>query len=173
MSHLLLAYTLILIGLALMAAELVLFSHGVLSMIGLGGIIVGAVMVFGSDRTLGVITLLGLFVIVPICGRIVFNLWPNTPMGRNLCCKPAARADDHRETPGSREPRTSARPLRENAVAVRPAGAVDFDGRRIDAMSEGDLDRRGPVGPLRRRAGGEGRRPASPNRRRQSRIWKK
>ena len=36
MDHLLLAFALILVGLMLMAMELVLFTHGVLSMIGLG-----------------------------------------------------------------------------------------------------------------------------------------
>jgi membrane-bound ClpP family serine protease len=53
MDQLLLALALIFIGLMLMAVELVLFTHGVLSMIGLAAIIVGAVIVFGRDPFLG------------------------------------------------------------------------------------------------------------------------
>ena len=50
---LLFAYLLILVGGLLLAAELILFSHGILAMIGLSGLIVGTVFVYGNDPVLG------------------------------------------------------------------------------------------------------------------------
>ena len=134
-----LAYTLILVGCMLMAADLILFPHGVVAMIGLGGIIVGIGFVFGEDPLLGILTLVALFLIVPLLGKLLLDYWPRTPMGRRLVLTaPTAEANParqaiHLELEGLRGR------IGKTLSALRPAGTTDFDGRRIDTLSEGTL----------------------------------
>jgi membrane-bound ClpP family serine protease len=139
MEQLLLAYCLILIGLLLMAAELVLYTSGLLSMIGLGGIIVGAVLVFGRDPALGIATLLGLFIVVPICARVLLNAWPRTSVGKKMVLQPPSASTTVVDTPEAKDFERLRGRFGRTLSALRPAGTVDFEGRRVDAMSEGVL----------------------------------
>ena len=136
---LLFAYLLILLGGLLLAAELVLFTHGVLAMVGLSGLIVGTVLVFGQDPGLGLTTLAVLLVAVPLLGRVLLNVWPHTPIGRALLLEApgddttlaASAAVQQLEQLRGRYGRTTS--------SLRPAGTTDFDGRRVDTLSEGTL----------------------------------
>jgi len=139
MDHLLLAFALILVGLMLMAAELVLFTHGVLSMIGLGAIIVGAILVFGRDPFLGMATLLALVIAVPVCGRALLSIWPNTPIGRRFVLQPPREPTTIAHKPEVQDLEKLRGQYGKTLSSLRPAGVVDFNGRRVDAMSEGTL----------------------------------
>jgi membrane-bound ClpP family serine protease len=139
MENPLFAFALILVGLLLMAAELVLYTHGVLSMIGLAAIIVGAVMVFGRDPILGMATLLALVVAVPLLGRVLLSLWPNTPIGRLFVLNPPREQTTIADTPESRQLEQLRGRYGRTLSPLRPAGMVDFDGRRVDAIREGTL----------------------------------
>jgi len=139
MDQLILAFALILAGFLFMAAELVLYTHGVLSMLGLGATIIGAVVVFGRDPVLGTITFLALVVAVPVCGRFLLMAWPKSPMGRRMVLHPPAEQATISLAPHLQELENLRGHFGKTLSALRPAGAVDFDGRRVDAMSEGTM----------------------------------
>lgn len=139
MDDLFLAFALILVGFLLMAGELVIFTHGVLSMIGLGAMIVGVVIVWGRDWSLGVGTLLVLLVVVPLCGRALLTYWPSTSMGRRLLLQPPLEQTTIADTPASQHLERLRGRVGKSLSPLRPAGVVDFDGRRTDAISDGEL----------------------------------
>src|SRR4051794_6825064 len=79
-----LGYLLIVAGFLLMAVELVLPTLGVLPAVGVGALIAGLAMVFTADTTQGVVTLIALFVIVPVVVPVLLNLWKRSAAGRSL-----------------------------------------------------------------------------------------
>lgn len=136
---LVLAYALILIGLLLLVAELFIPSSGVLFVLALCGLIAGVAMTFlhGGDHYVGWFTLLGVFIVVPVLARVMFAVWPRTPLGRRLLLQ--GPQDD--ETVASMPVNVELEQLRGKSgraiSALRPAGVVDFEGKRIDTITEG------------------------------------
>jgi membrane-bound ClpP family serine protease len=133
------AVLLLIAALACVAAELFLPSHGVLAMcaalLALGAIIAGyrAHPVFG----------IGIGVAIVICTPIVFfwaiKLYPSTPMGKRVMLKsPPASVMD----PFAVESQRLAGLVGQRAVAatmLRPAGTIELNGERIDAVSEAEV----------------------------------
>lgn len=135
---LLFAYLLILIGGLFLAAELVLFTHGVLAMIGLSGLIVGTVFVYGNDPVLGLVTLAGLFLAVPILGRMLLLYWPQSPIGRRMILE-APIDTNVMHTAAMQELELLRGRYGKTLSTLRPAGTTDFDGRRVDTLSDGTM----------------------------------
>src|SRR5947209_16862854 len=85
MTPLTVAYLLIVLGLAMLAAELFIPSGGMLflasSLCILGGVVL--TFIYGDTPT-GMVTLLGVFVVVPAVASVMLYLWPRMPMGRRL-----------------------------------------------------------------------------------------
>ena len=85
MENLFFAYLLIALALLLLAAELFIPSFGVLFVLGLAGLIVGIAMSFspssGGSTTHGLVTLIAVFVIIPILGPLLLHYWPKTALG--------------------------------------------------------------------------------------------
>jgi membrane-bound serine protease (ClpP class) len=88
----------------------------------------------GEPRT-GMLTLIGVFVALPILGSIVFYLWPRTPMGRSLVMPPEDATVA--AMPVLLELEQLRGRIGRTVSPMRPAGVVDFDGRRVDCMTEG------------------------------------
>lgn len=136
---LIVAYALILVGLLLLVAELFIPSSGILFVLAMCGLIGGVTMTFlyGGDHYLGWITLLGLFVVVPLLGRIMFVLWPRTAVGRHLLLQ----GPEEDATVASMPVNVELEQLRNKTGRalsdLRPAGVVDFEGKRIDTITEG------------------------------------
>jgi len=138
MDTLTIAYGLIAIGLVLMAAELLLPTHGMLLALGVGAAIIGVAMTFQYGLSTGVITLLVLVVVVPLFGSALLRIWPKTPMGKRLFLQ---SPDD--ETVANMPVNLELEALRgrygRTLSALRPCGLVDFDGKRIDTMTSGEM----------------------------------
>jgi membrane-bound serine protease (ClpP class) len=134
-----LAYALILVGCLLLALELVLFAHGILAVLGLSGVLVGAVLVIGQDPTLGFISLLGLFVAIPALGRLLLNYWPHSPMGRRFLSQLPGDATTVAKMPSRVEHEQLLGRYGKTVTSLHPSGASEFDGRRVDTVSEGPL----------------------------------
>jgi membrane-bound serine protease (ClpP class) len=136
MDPLTIAYLLIVLGLALLVAEVFFCTGGTLfiasSLCILGGVVL--TFVYGDTAT-GMATLLGVFVVVPALATLMLYAWPRTPMGKRLILRDrdavTAQMPVMLELEGLRG--RYGRALSD----LRPAGAVEFDGRRVDAMSEG------------------------------------
>jgi membrane-bound ClpP family serine protease len=139
MDYLTLAYVLIGVGILLLVAELVLPTGGVMAALGLAGMVFGVAMTFiHGDPSKGMIALVITFVVVPVIGGFAAHYWPKTSMGRRFILH-APEDDD--ATVATMPVNMELEQLRGRfgraVSALRPAGVVDFDGKRVDTITEG------------------------------------
>jgi membrane-bound ClpP family serine protease len=125
------------VGFLLLVAELFLPSGGILPVLSLASIIVGVAMIFRHDITTGVYTLVGVGVVLPAVAGLLLYLWPRTPIGRRLILPPSAEDDTMAALPANQELEGLKGRFGKTISALRPAGVVDFDGRRVDTLTEG------------------------------------
>jgi membrane-bound serine protease (ClpP class) len=133
---LLMAYGLIAAGLIMLVAELFLPS-GVLLVLSILALFVGMVLTFKSSPNLGLVTLIGLFIVVPLAGKALLHLWPKTAAGKRFFLS----GPDEDATVASMPVNLELEDLRgrfgRTLAPLRPAGITDFDGRRVDTITEG------------------------------------
>jgi membrane-bound serine protease (ClpP class) len=137
MEDLTLAYLLLAIGAVLMLAELFLPTGGICfilaALCALAGI--SLIFVYGDTRT-GFIALLVSFVAVPIGLSALFYLWPQSLWGKRLI-----PLDEDNVTVASMPGNALLEQLKgrmgKTISPMRPSGIVEFDGRRIDCVTEG------------------------------------
>ena len=137
------AYGLILLGLVFLAAELVLPTFGVMFVLGLAGLVVGITMTFspgtGGSTSQGMVTLIVVFIIVPILGPILLHYWPKTALGKRFFLTGAQEDDTLAAMPTNLELEQLRGRYGKAVSSLRPAGAVNFDGKRVDCLSEGAM----------------------------------
>jgi len=141
MDYLILAYVLIGLGLLFLMAELFIpITGGVLFVLGVGALIVGVVMTFtaGSYET-GLATLIALFVAIPLTSTLVFRVWPRTALGKRLFLADPHEDDTLANMPVHLELENLRGRYGRTVSALRPSGTTEFDGRRIDTLSEGGM----------------------------------
>jgi membrane-bound serine protease (ClpP class) len=134
---LLIAFGLIAVGLLLLIAELFLYS-GVLFVLAICGLIGGIAMTFVySEPYVGWLTLLAVFVVVPVLSRLLFRLSRKTAVGKQLFLSTPDADATVAAMPVNVELEQLRGRIGRALSALRPAGVVDFDGRRIDTITEG------------------------------------
>jgi len=132
------AFVLIAVGVVFLLSEVFLPTGGILFGVAVLLELVGVVMVFvSSDMTTGLVTLAGVFIGIPALSIVAFSYWPYTPMA-----KQAAQANSHEQEtvaamPGITELEILQGRYGRTTSPLRPAGMAEFDGRRVDVMSEG------------------------------------
>jgi membrane-bound serine protease (ClpP class) len=136
MDNLVLAYLLIALGVIFLIAELFLPSGGVLFILSALSVLAGVALVFVyGDSFTGMITLVVAFVALPFIGAGVMYLWPHTPLAGNVL-EPSTDV-----TVAAMAEIVELEKLRgrygKTVSMMRPSGVVNFDGRRIDAITEG------------------------------------
>jgi membrane-bound serine protease (ClpP class) len=132
-----LGYALIGAGFLLMIAELFIPSGGILGVLSLAGIGVGVALTFQYSVNVGLITLLCVFIALPVFVSILLPYWPRTPFGKRLVITAPEEQDaDH---PAQKDLESLRGRVGKTLSSLRPAGVVDFDGRRVDALTEGML----------------------------------
>jgi membrane-bound serine protease (ClpP class) len=136
-NYLTLGLTLIGAGFLLLAAELFIPTGGVLFVLSVSGIAVGVVFAFLYDTTVGLFTLLGVVVAVPALGSLLLHYWPRTPIGRRFFLTSPDEDATVAALPANQELEQLKGRFGRTLSALRPAGVVDFDGRRIDTITEG------------------------------------
>src|SRR5262249_44724689 len=136
-SYLTLGLALIGAGFLLLAAELFIPTGGILFVLSVSGIAVGVVFAFLHDTTVGLFTLLGVFVAVPALGSVLLHYWPRTPIGRPFFLTSPDEDSTVASLPANQELEQLKGRFGRTLSALRPAGVVDFDGRRIDTITEG------------------------------------
>jgi membrane-bound serine protease (ClpP class) len=138
-QYLTLAYVLIFAGLLLLVAELFIPSGGALLAASLGALAIGVAMTFiySDDPTIGVITLVSILILVPLLGRLLLQYWPKTRVGRRFFL----HGPDEDATIASMPVNIELEQLRGHfgraVSALRPAGVAEFDGKRVDVLTEG------------------------------------
>lgn len=137
MDPIILAYILIAVGVVLVLAELVVPTGFVLVVIGVCCVLIGVALIFayGSVQT-ALITLLGVCVVGPLIGGIGFYLWPFTLMGRRVI-RPAENDATVASMPANLELEVLRGKIGRAVSPLRPSGVAEFDGRRIDVITEG------------------------------------
>jgi membrane-bound ClpP family serine protease len=130
-----LAIGLIGLGFVLLTAEL-LFPSGVLAVLALVVMIVGITLTFHQDTTTGAMTLGVVVVLLPVVGVILVRLWPKTWIGRRLFLSPTEEATVA-QAPSNLELEQLIGRYGRALCDLRPSGVADFDGRRVDVITEG------------------------------------
>jgi membrane-bound serine protease (ClpP class) len=136
-SYLTLGLALIGAAFLLLAAELFIPTGGIFFVLSVSGIAVGVVFVFLHDTTVGLFTLLGVFVALPVLGSVLLHYWPRTPIGRRFFLTGPGEDATVASLPANQELEQLKGRFGRTLSALRPAGVVDFDGRRIDTITEG------------------------------------
>jgi membrane-bound serine protease (ClpP class) len=141
MDNLAIGFILVGVALVLMVAELFLTTGGVLLVAAGIADLIGLTMIFiYGDPYMGLITLGAEALILPLFAALAFYVWPRTPMGRRLMLRRERHEDDTlASTPAIQELEQLRGRIGKAVSVLRPAGVVEFDGRRVDCLSEGLL----------------------------------
>jgi membrane-bound serine protease (ClpP class) len=133
------AFGLIACGFMLFLAELFVPTGGVLFVASICALVLGVTMTFiyASDPSVGLCTLLFVFVALPLAGGLVLRYSSRTRFGRRFIVP----GTDEDSTIASMPVHLELEQLRGHfgkAVSpLRPSGVVEFDGRRVDSITEG------------------------------------
>jgi membrane-bound ClpP family serine protease len=138
-NNLIVAYALILLGLVLLVAELFIPTFGVLAAVAVGAMVFGLAITFANDTSIGFVTLVAVFIATPVLLTVVFNYAPRTRLGKRLFLSGPEEDETVANMPVNLELEQLRGRYGKTVSALRPAGTVDFDGRRVDVLSEGAL----------------------------------
>lgn len=125
-----LALLLLAIGVILMMAEMLLPTHGLLGLAGAAGVLGAIFLTSRENAWAGLVLLLVLAAATPFALGLAMKIWPRTPVGRRLTLP---------EVVESPSPHAALVRVGQSGVTVselRPMGWCEFDGQRIEAMSE-------------------------------------
>ncbi len=133
---------LLLLGLALMVAEIFLPSYGVLTVLAVVSLIAGVVSAFSYGTDFGYAALLGVILLLPMFAWAAIKIWPRTFVGRRI-------APPNEEFRPAEMPSDTSAALRRligqtgrSLTPLRPVGTCDFGGRRVECLAEsGMIDR--------------------------------
>lgn len=143
MSNMLLwAVVLQAIGIVLLVAEIFLPSHGALSVLALGSLGGGIYAAFQYSLVLGYASVVAALILLPVFAVTAVRLYPKTFIGRLI-------APPNREVRQADSPMYPGGNLRglvgqtgTTVTPLRPVGACDFAGRRVECLAEsGMIDR--------------------------------
>jgi membrane-bound serine protease (ClpP class) len=141
MNDLQLGFLLIGVGFLLMLVEMFVSTHGMLVVVALCLDVIGVVMVMSyADRYTGLLTLVAVSLSFPLLMMFILYLWPRTPLGRRLIMSKSPQEDATiAAMPVILELEQYRGRIGKAVTPLRPAGVVEFDGRRVDCTSEGML----------------------------------
>ncbi len=136
---LVLAYVLIAAGLLLLVAELFIPSHGLFFAASLSALVAGVTLTFihSDDPTLGLVTMIGVFIAVPFLLGILFHYWPRTRVGKRFFLNGPQEDATIASMPVNIELEQLRGRFGRAVSPLRPGGVTDFDGRRVDTITEG------------------------------------
>jgi membrane-bound serine protease (ClpP class) len=139
MGNLELGYLLLAISVILLLAELFIPTGGICFLLAALCATAGIVLLFiyGNSR-LGLTALIGMFVATPLLLSALFYLWPGSLWGGKLVPSP----DDDMTIaaiPANAQLERFRGQIGRAVSPLRPAGVVEFEGKRVDCVSEGIL----------------------------------
>jgi membrane-bound serine protease (ClpP class) len=118
-------------------AELFIPSSGVLFVLSIAGLAVGVAFTFFHSATAGVLTLVGVFIALPVLGGLILHYWPKTTLGRRFFLTAQSEDATVATIPLNKELEDLRGQHGKTLSALRPAGVADFCGRRVDVITEG------------------------------------
>ncbi len=126
------------VAVAMLTAEIFIPSHGVLTIVGIGFLAVAIVRTFAFGETAGTLSIVGSVIALPTFAVVAVKVWPNTRLGRMIVPRnPTYTREELAATVTSIEPLVgrSGRTL----SPLRPVGTCEFDGRRLECVSESGM----------------------------------
>jgi membrane-bound serine protease (ClpP class) len=136
-SYLAVGVALIGAGFVLMLAELFIPHGGALAIVAVSCIAVGVTFAFFYDAIAGLLTLVGIAIAVPMSMGVVSHFWPSTAYGQRFLLPGTAPEDTVMAQPHIQDLEHLKGRFGRTLSSLRPAGVVDFDGRRVDTLTEG------------------------------------
>jgi membrane-bound serine protease (ClpP class) len=135
--YLVVALVLIAVGFLLLAAELVLPTSGTLFAVALAAIVVGVATALYYDTQTGLILLIGVSIAFPLACGVILHVWPKTPFGKRVILAEPDEDDTLANMPVLLELESLRGRFGRAVSTLRPSGITDFDGRRVDTITEG------------------------------------
>jgi membrane-bound serine protease (ClpP class) len=135
-SGLAVAFILIAMGFAILLAELI-FPSGLLSVLAVACIAIGVAFAFNHSTSAGVITLIVVVVALPVVGCVLLHWWPRSPLGKRLFLTTPEEDATLASTPVNQELGQLIGRYGRAVSDLRPSGVANFDGRRVDVITEG------------------------------------
>jgi membrane-bound serine protease (ClpP class) len=136
-SYLVIGLALIGAGFLLLLVELFIPHGGALGIVSVSCIAVGTAFSFFYDPIFGLVALLAVATALPLGIGVLAHYWPRTPYARRLLLPGTAPGDTVAAATRIQDLETLKGRFGRTLSALRPAGVVDFDGRRIDTLTEG------------------------------------
>ncbi len=127
------AIVLIVIGCALVVLEVFIPSGGLISFLATLALLGGLVMAFRQNAAAGMGLLVLTVIAVPTAVGLAFKYWPRTPMGKAFLGELAQEGDLVPEDPR----RELVGRVGIAKSKMLPSGAIQIDGKTIDAISQG------------------------------------
>jgi len=122
-------------GLILLIAEVFIPSGGVIGVLALGFLAVSLGLAFSESTTLGLEFLVAVCLLMPLALMLAVHLWPRTPLAKYIFLNPPDPEDVH-EPPHELRLEHLIGQYGRALTPLRPSGLVDFEGRRLDGLSE-------------------------------------
>lgn len=138
-----LAIAAILLGVLFLALEVFLPSGGLLMILSLFFVGSGVVLIFftpeseGGGITTGIITIVGLLVLLPVVGGVLFYYWPYTPMGKAVFLKEPTQEEASVVTEAQQAFEYLQGQIGRTLTLHQPSGATELRGKRYDSTTEG------------------------------------
>ncbi len=140
MSYLAWPLLLLALGLLLLITEAFLPSGGLIGLLAVGCLGVSLYQAFSVPEApyLGWKFLIADLVLIPAAMVFAIQLWPKTPLARRIFLPPPAPEDVEVSHSRARLDHLLGE-FGRALTPLRPSGLVDFDGRRLDGLSEEGL----------------------------------
>jgi membrane-bound ClpP family serine protease len=130
-------YILVALGFVLLVAELFIPTGGILFVLAVASLVVGVGMTFYTDPSAFVFILIAVVVGAPVVLGTAFYYWPKTPMGKRFFLASPDGDATLASTAVNQELELLRGHYGKTLSPLRPAGITDFNGRRVDTITEG------------------------------------
>jgi len=129
---------LLVLGLFLLVAEVFIPSGGLIGLLAVFCLAASLWRAFEQSMSLGLKFLLADFFLLPLAVALAIHLWPKMPLAKRVFLLPP---DPEEIDVSHSSPRIDhlVGQLGRALTPLRPSGTVDFDGRRLDGLSEEGL----------------------------------
>lgn len=131
------AIILLLLGLALIVLEFFIPSGGLLGFLAACAVLGGVTLAYMFSPLAGFLFLGTAVIVVPIVLSVAVKLWPATPMGKRFLLTGPEPSDVLPDNSKRRQLQELVGKVGKAKSKMLPSGVAEFDGRTVDAVSEG------------------------------------
>jgi membrane-bound serine protease (ClpP class) len=132
---LVLAVILFLACAALLIAEVFIPSGGILSIFSMGCLMAGLVIFFKHNTTMGIVGITVALIMIPAVLIIAYRILPDSKFGKKVFLSPPVRQKGD-AIPDMDHLKDMLGAVGSVITPLRPVGMADFDGSRIECVSE-------------------------------------